>query len=67
MIKILNMSRDYSYSITKAQYDYMLPVYMLMYGTKYFLHHVYAYKKDFYYFIGPYDEYLDMLQRCAYL
>ena len=54
-------TRDYSFQITKKQYDYLLPVL-----RKQLLHRIDR-KHDKYFFIGSDDEYLDLLNRCKYI
>ena len=56
------MARDYSFSITKKQYDYLLPVFGISSGNNRLLA-----KEKGYYFIGTNDDYLDMLNRCKYI
>ena len=55
------MARDYSFSITKTQYNYLLPIYGII-GQNRLLQ-----KSNGFYFICSYDEYLDLLNRCKYL
>ncbi len=52
---------DSSYQITKKQYDYLLPVMRdkLLFRTDR--------KIDKFYFIGTYEEYKYLLDRCKYL
>jgi hypothetical protein len=58
---------DYSYTLTKEQYDYLLPVFgNSSQGTKRLLTRIDR-KVDKYYFIGTNDDYLDALNRCKYL
>lgn len=52
-----------SYTITKKQHDYLLPVFGLSAKGVTKLH----YSRGQYYFIGTYAEYKDMLNRCKYL
>lgn len=56
----------YSFPITKAQYNYLLPVFGLSSNNPKLL-----YKqgscKDYYYFIGSHEEHKDALNRCKYL
>jgi hypothetical protein len=56
------MKRDYSFTITKKQYDYLLPVFGISSGNNRLLA-----KEKGYYFIGTNDDYLDMLNRCKYI
>jgi len=55
--------RDNSYSLTKEQYNYLLPVFGICAAIRTQL----LTRRDKYYFIGTYDEYLDALNRCKYL
>lgn len=57
------MRMDKSYSITKSQYDYLLPVF----GVAGMLKTRLLTSNNRYYFIGSYIDYLDMLSRCFYL
>ena len=59
------MTRDYSFQITKKQYNYLLPVFGNVGSKK--LSSVIDRKIDKYYFIGNYNEYLDLLNRCKYI
>jgi hypothetical protein len=54
-----------SYQITKKQHDYLLPVFGKV-GTGQLLQRVDR-KVEKFYFIGSYEEYLDLLNRCKYL
>lgn len=54
-----------SYQITKKQHDYLLPVFGKC-GTNRLLQRVDR-KVEKFYFIGNYEEYLDLLNRCKYL
>lgn len=58
--------RDSSYTLTKKQYDYLLPIFGNTTGTKKLLHTVDR-KHDKYFFIGSDEEYKDALNRCKYL
>lgn len=55
------MKRDYSFTITKKQYDYLLPV-----MRSKLLHRIDR-KIDKYYFIGTHEGHKDLLNRCKYL
>ena len=58
----------YSYKILKTQYDYLLPIFGLALNNPKLLTKPSKYKiEDDYYFIGTYEDYLDMLNRCKYL
>lgn|SRR5574343_172135 len=59
--------RANSYSITKKQYDYLLPIYGNAGNSPVKLHHRVDGKLDKYYFIGTDMEYADMLNRCKHL
>lgn len=59
------MKRDYSFTITKEQFDYLLPVFGKE-GSNRLLSRVDR-KIEKYFFIGNDDEYLDLLNRCKYL
>lgn len=54
------------HTITKKQYDYLLPVFGLASGN-HKIHHYVDRKHDKYYFWGTDEEFKDMLNRCAYL
>jgi hypothetical protein len=56
------MKRDYSFTITKKQYDYLLPVFGIASSNNRLLA-----RCGGYYFIGTHDEYRDMLNRCKYI
>lgn len=56
---------DYSFQITKKQYDYLLPV-LGNCGSKQLFYRVDR-KIEKYYFIGSNDGYKDLLNRCKYL
>ena len=57
--------RDYSFQITKKQFDYLLPIYGHK-GTNQLVQRVdrKIYK---FYFIGTYEGFLELLNRCKYL
>lgn len=57
--------RDSSFKITKKQYDYLLPVFGNVGSRKLLLKT--DRNIDKYYFIGTYDDYLDLLNRCKYI
>lgn len=52
-----------SYSLTKKQYDYLLPVYGICVPNQNKLME----RNGRYSFIGTYSEYIEALNRCAYL
>lgn len=54
--------REYSFQITKKQYNYLLPVF----GLRKLLS-VIDRRIDKYYFIGTKEQYLDLLNRCKYI
>jgi len=53
------------HSITKKQYNYLLPIYGIIGTNKLLLTTNQGVEK--YYFIGNYDEYLELLNRCKYI
>lgn len=55
-----------SYSITKKQYDYLLPVFGNASDNPKLLRRIDR-GTEKYYFIGTHAEYVDMLARCKYL
>ena len=57
--------RDYSFQITKKQFNYLLPIYGYE-GTNQLFQRVDR-KIDKFYFIGTNQEYLELLNRCKYL
>jgi hypothetical protein len=57
--------KDYSFQITKKQYDYLLPV-LENYGSKQLFSRVDR-KVEKYYYIGSYNDYKEVLNRCKYL
>lgn len=57
--------RDYSFQITKKQYDYLLPV-LGNCGSKQLFSRVDK-KIEKHYFIGSRDSYKDLLNRCKYI
>lgn len=57
--------KDYSYQLTKKQYDYLLPVFGNC-GSKQLFSRIDR-KIEKYYFIGNCDSYKDLLNRCKYL
>jgi hypothetical protein len=57
--------RDYSFQITKEQYNYLLPVFGHC-GSKQLFYRVDK-KVEKYYFIGNSDDYKDLLNRCKYI
>ena len=57
--------RDYSFQLTKNQYDYLLPVFGNC-GIKKLFYKVDR-KIEKYYFIGNSDDYKDLLNRCKYI
>lgn len=57
--------RDYSFQITKKQYDYLLPV-LGNCGSKQLLSRVDR-KVEKYYYIGSYNDYKEVLNRCKYI
>lgn len=59
------MYRDFSFEITKQQYDYLLPVFGIIATNK--LLSIIDRKIEKYFFIGTTDEYLDMINRCKYI
>lgn len=60
-------TNEYSYKISKKQYDYLLPIYGIT-TTNQLLHKQYpAPIGDRYYFIGTPEEYKELLVRCAYI
>lgn len=54
-----------SFQINKKQYDYLLPVFGKD-GSDKLLSRIDR-KVDKFYFIGTYEEYLDLLNRCKYI
>lgn len=57
------MARESSYTITKKQNDYLLPIFGISaQGKTKLLERV-----NSYFFIGTHTEYLDMLNRCKFL
>lgn len=56
---------EYSFQITKKQYNYLLPIFGNI-GTKKMLA-IIDRKIDKYFFIGNQESYLDLLGRCKYL
>lgn len=58
--------REYSHSITKKQYDYLLPVFGIASGNNKLMRRTLG-GNDFHYFIGTNDAHKDMLNRCKYL
>lgn len=57
--------KDYSFQLTKNQYDYLLPIFG-NYGSKQLFSRIDR-KIEKYYFIGSNDDYKDLLNRCKYL
>jgi hypothetical protein len=57
--------RDYSFQITKKQFNYLLPIYGHE-GTNQLLQRVDR-KIDKFYFIGTNENFLELLNRCKYL
>ena len=57
--------REYSFQITKKQYDYLLPVFGII-GTNKLICRIDR-KIEKYFFIGTEDDYLDLHIRCAYI
>lgn len=57
--------REYSFQITKKQYDYLLPVFGIC-GTNKLLYRIDR-KIEKYFFIGTNDDYIDLRIRCAYM
>jgi hypothetical protein len=57
--------KDYSFQITKKQYDYLLPV-LGNCGSKQLLSRVDR-KVEKYYYIGSYNDYKEVLNICKYL
>ncbi len=58
---------DYSYTLTKKQHDYLLPVFgIAAQGATKLLTRIER-KIDKYFFIGTHEDYLDALNRCKYL
>jgi hypothetical protein len=57
--------RDYSFQITKNQFNYLLPIYGHE-GTNQLLQRVDR-KIDKFYFIGTNQDFLELLNRCKYL
>lgn len=53
----------YSYGLTKKQHDYLLPIYGICAPQKTQL----LERQERHYFIGTYLEYVEALNRCAYL
>ena len=63
-----NNERDYSFTLTKEQYDYLLPIYGLATSNTKMLHKYDSKRKiDTYYFIGTEVEYKEALNRCKYM
>lgn len=58
-------NRQQSFQITKKQHDYLLPIFGNI-GTKKMLA-IIDRKVEKFFFIGNYDEYLDLLNKCKYL
>ena len=56
------MERDESYKITKEQYNYLLPTEL---KPKLLCRN--AGGKEYHYFIGTFEGYKDVLNRCKYL
>lgn len=59
------MAKDYSFQITKNQYDYLIPIYGNSASGK--LLCSIDRKIEKYYFIGSNYDYIDLLNRCKYL
>jgi hypothetical protein len=57
--------REYSFQITKKQYDYLLPIFGNT-GSKKMLSKIDR-RIDKYFFIGTQESYLDLLKRCKYI
>ncbi len=57
--------REYSFQITKKQYDYLLPIFGNI-GSKKMLSKIDR-RIDKYFFIGNQESYLDLLNRCKYI
>lgn len=57
--------REYSFAITKTQYDYLLPIFGNA-GSKKMLS-ITDRRIDKYFFIGTQESYLDLLNRCKYI
>jgi hypothetical protein len=57
--------RDYSFQLTKKQYDYLLPV-LGNCGSKQLLSRVDR-KVEKYYYIGSCNDYKEVLNRCKYI
>jgi hypothetical protein len=62
---MMNKMRDYSFHLTKKQYDYLLPV-LGNCGSKQLFSRVDR-KIEKYYYIGSYNDYEEVLNRCKYL
>lgn len=56
-------TKEYSYSITKDQYNYLLPIF----GNSGILKTRLLQRSDKYYFIGSNNDHVDMLNRCKFL
>jgi hypothetical protein len=57
--------RDYSFQLTKNQYNYLLPVLGNCFSKQLFSR--IDRKIEKYYFIGNHDNYKDLLNRCKYI
>jgi hypothetical protein len=57
--------RDYSFQITKNQFNYLLPIYGHE-GTNQLFQRIDR-KIEKFYFIGTYNQFLELLNRCKYL
>ena len=57
--------REYSFQITKVQYDYLLPIFG-NYGSEKLLCRTDR-KIEKYFFIGSNDDFKDLLNRCKYI
>ena len=55
-------TREYSFKITKEQYNYLLHIYGLASGNYKIIE-----RANGYFFIGTESEYFDLLDRCKYL
>lgn len=61
--------REFSYPITKEQYNYLLPVYGIATFGRTRIGERYVKRQGIttYYFIGTDQDYKEMLQKCFYL
>lgn len=66
-LKLSKMTREYSYTITKKQHDYLLPIFGRIAKNKLIERYHSRKKITTYLFIGSEEGYKDMLLRCRYL